>query len=262
MINQNLNKTVFKALRRFALLIFLIPALSMSQEKESERVLFVGNSFTFFWNMPQMVEAMAKEQGVNLETSQSTVGGSNLEQHWKKEKGTKTREMLENENWNYVVLQDHSMSTIDHHERFTSSAKNLIELAREKKAEPLLSMTWAYDSNPLMQEEIGSSYLELGEETGAKVIPVGTIFMKARKARPDLKMYFDDKHPSSDGSYLIALIYYKFFTGKSVMDIPNRLSTTDEEGKLMYLSFVLPETGDFLRQLVEQYDMESIKGAE
>lgn len=262
MINHNLNKIFFSRLRRLSFIILLLPALLMSQEKESEKVLFVGNSFTFFWNMPQMVEAMAKDQGVDINTSQSTVGGSNFEQHWKKEKGTKTREMLENENWNYVVLQDHSMSTIDHPERFSSSAKKLIELIKQKNAEPLLSMTWAYDSNPLMQKTIGSSYLALGKETGTKVVPVGTIFMKAQKARPDLKMYFDDKHPSSDGSYLIALIYYKFFTGKSVMDIPNRLTTTDAEGDLIYLSFVLPETGNFLRQLIEQYDMESIKGAE
>ena len=249
-------------MRRLAFLILLLPALLLSQEKESEKVLFVGNSFTFFWNMPQMVEAMAKDQGVNLETFQSTVGGSNFEQHWKKEKGTKTMEMLENEEYDYVVLQDHSMSTIDHPERFTTYAKKLIDKAREMNAEPLLSMTWAYDSNPLMQETIRSSYLDLGKETGTKVVPVGTIFMKAREERPDLKMYFDDKHPSSDGSYLIALIYYKFFTGNSVTEIPNRLTTKDAEGNLMYLSFVLPETGAFLRQLVEEYDMEPIKGAE
>ena len=249
-------------MRRFAFLILLLPALLVSQEKNTEKVLFVGNSFTFFWNMPQMVEAMAKDHGVNLETFQSTVGGSNFEQHWKKEKGTKTREMLENEEYDYVVLQDHSMSTIDHPERFTTYAKKLIDKVREMNAEPLLSMTWAYDSNPLMQKTIRSSYLDLGKETGTKVVPVGAIFMKAREERPDLKMYFDDKHPSSDGSYLIALIYYKFFTGNSVTEIPNRLSTKDAEGNLMYLSFVLPETGAFLRQLVEEYDMEPIKGAE
>ena len=250
-----------RRLRSLSLILLLLPAFLLGQEQETEKVLFVGNSFTFFWNMPQMVEAMAKDQGVALETAQSTVGGSNLEQHWKEEKGTKTRQLLDNGNWDYVVLQDHSTSTIDHAERFKTYATKLIELVKEKNAQPLLSMTWAYDSNPLMQETISSAYLALGEKTGTKVVPVGSIFMKAQKARPDLKMYFDDKHPSSDGSYLIALIYYKYFTGRSVLEIPNRLTTKDADGDLLYLNFVLPETGKFLRQLVEEYDMETLKGA-
>lgn len=249
-----------KHLLRLCLLLLIFPATILAQEK-SEKVLFVGNSFTYFYNMPQMVEAMAKDQGVDLQTSQSTVGGSNLAQHWNREKGTETREILENEKFDYVVLQDHSMSTIDAPERFETYATKLIELVQEKNAEPLLSMTWAYDSNPLMQETISSSYIELGKKRGVKVVPVGTIFMKAQQARPDLKMYFDDKHPSSDGSYLIALTYYKYFTGNSVLDIPNRLTIEDSEGDKLYLCFVLPETGAFLRQLVEDFDMESFKAA-
>ncbi len=262
MIKLKINNAMVKRLRSLSLILFLLPAFLFAQAEENEKVLFVGNSFTYFWNMPQMVEAMAKDQGVPLETAQSTVGGSNLEQHWKKEKDTKTRQLLEGKTWDYVVLQDHSMSTIDHPERFKTYANKLIELIKEKDATPLLSMTWAYDSNPLMQETIGSSYQALGKETGVRVVPVGSIFMKAQKARPDLKMYFDDKHPSSDGSYLIALIYYKYFTGRSVMDIPNRLITTDADGDQLYLIFVLPETGNFLRQLVEDYDMDTFKGAD
>ena len=260
MINRQMTKNINKRIRSLFFILLLLPAIIFGQE-DSEKVLFVGNSFTYFWNMPQMVEAMAKDQGANLETSQSTVGGSNLEQHWKEEKGTETQKMLKNENWDLVVLQDHSMSTIDAPERFTTYATKLINLIREKGGEPLLSMTWAYDSNPLMQETIGSSYIKLGQETGVKVVPVGSIFMKAQEARPDLKMYFDDKHPSSDGSYLIALIYYKYLTGNSVKDIPNRLVTKDSKGDQLYLNFVLPETGTFLRQLVEDFDMESFKKA-
>ena len=260
MIIRQMTKNITRQLRSLFLILFLFPAVLFSQE-DAEKVLFVGNSFTYFWNMPQMVEAMAKDQGVNLETSQSTVGGSNLAQHWKEEKGTETRKILEEEKFAYVILQDHSMSTINNPERFTTYTTKLIDLVKDKDAEPLLSMTWAYDSNPLMQELIGSSYIKLGQETGVKVVPVGTIFMKAQQVRPDLKMYFDDKHPSSDGSYLIALIYYKYLTGNSVMDIPNRLITKDSEGNQLYLSFVLPETGTFLRQLVEDFDMESFKKA-
>lgn len=244
------------------LLLLLFPAIIFSQEKEPQKVLFVGNSFTYFWNMPQMVEAMAKDQGVNLKTWQSTVGGSNLKQHWEEEKNTQTRKLLESKKWDYVILQDHSLSTIEAPDRFKTYAGKLIGLIKEKGAQPILEMTWGYHSNPLMQETIEKAYLNLGKETNTRVIPVGDIFMRARKERPDLDMYFDDKHPSSDASYLIALTFYKYLTGKSVKNIPNRLTTTNSEGDKLYLSFVLPETGDFLRQLVEEFDMKTLKVAQ
>lgn len=256
-----MNKNNNTRLRSLLFTLLLLPAILFSQEGQSDKILFVGNSFTYFWNMPQMVEAMAKDQNVKLETFQSTVGGSTLEQHWKEENNTETRQLLKNENWDYVVLHDYSSSTIDAPERFKTYATKLIELIKEKGAKPLLYMTWAYNSNPLMQETITSSYLELGKETNVNVVPVGIIFMQAQKTRPDLKMYFDEKHPSLAGSYLIALIYYKYLTGNSVKDIPNRLTTTDSEGNKLYLCFILPKTGSFLRQLVEEFDMKSFKKA-
>ncbi len=248
-----------KNLKKITLILLFFPVILLSQENNSKEVLFIGNSFTFFWNMPQMLEAMAKDQGINLNTSQSTVGGSNLAQHWKEEKNTQTRKMLEEKPWDYIVLQDHSLSTIDDAEGFQSYTTNFIEFAREKEIRPLLSMTWAYNSNPLMQKTIEDSYLKLGEETNTNVVPVGTIFMKARKSRPDLNLYFDDKHPSPEGSYLIALVFYKYFTANSVLEMPNRLTTKDSEGNQLYLNFILPETGVFLRQLVEGFDMEPYK---
>lgn len=245
--------------RKFLILLLLLPTLVFSQENKNVKVLFVGNSFTHMWNMTQMVEAMAKTQGVSLETARSSIGGSNLEQHWKKEKNTKTRDLLKNESWDYVILQEYSTGTIDNPERFTTYGTKLIDLVKEKGAEPLLFMTWAYSYNPLMQNTISSSYIELGVKTDTKVVPVGNIFMEVQKIRPNLKMYFDKKHPSSAGSYLIALIFYKYLTGKTVLDIPTLLKVSNSKGEKTYLSFVLPETGAFLRQFIEGIDIEAFK---
>ena len=65
------------------------------EEKSPIKILFVGNSFTFFWNMPQLVSAMAESQGVSINSYQSTVSGSSLEQHWKGEKGSITRKKID-----------------------------------------------------------------------------------------------------------------------------------------------------------------------
>lgn len=234
----------------------LLPLSSFSQEEKPIKILFVGNSFTYFWNMPQLVKAMGKSQGVTLDIHQSTVGGSNLKQHFHEEKGTITRELLKEEEWDYVILGDHSLSTIESPERFDEYTKKFSELVRSVGAEPIFYLTWAYKSNPLMQPNITKKYLELAHELNAKVIPAGPIWMNARNLRPDLNLYFDDKHPSPDGSYLIALIVYKSLTGKSNSNINSRVTTIDKDGEKLYLSFVLPETALFFKQLVEETNFE------
>tara|TARA_R110002050_G_scaffold190539_2_gene325224 strand:- start:22334 stop:22972 length:639 start_codon:yes stop_codon:yes gene_type:complete len=209
--------------------------------------------------MPQLVAAMAKENGQAIEVHQSTVGGSTLEQHWKAEKGTHTRELLDENTWDYVVLGDHSLSTISTPEKFEEYGEKFVELIRSKGAEPILYVTWAYKSNPLMQKTITTKYLELAEKLKTKIFPVGPIWKQARELRPDLELYFDDKHPSPDGAYLIALIITKSLTEKTLEDIPNRVITVDATGEKLYLSFVLPETGVFFRQLVDETDFESLQ---
>ena len=244
------------------LAIVLIAPLSLfSQQEEPVKILFVGNSFTYFWNMPQLVKAMGESQGVSLDIHQSTVGGSNLKQHWDEEKGTITRKLLKEDKWDYVILGDHSLSTINNPERFEEYGKKFSELVRSVGAEPIFYLTWAYQSNPLMQPTITKGYLDLAYELNVKVIPVGPIWMKARVLRPDLNLYFDDKHPSSDGSYLIALIVYHSLTGKSNSEISNRVTTKDIDGEKLYLSFVFPETASFFKQLVEETNFESFNKA-
>jgi hypothetical protein len=238
-------------------IVLLIPLCLFSQEEKSVKILFVGNSFTYYWNMPQLVKAMGETQGVSLEIHQSTVGGSNLKQHWNEEKGTLTRKLIEEGNWDYVVLGDHSLSTINANERFKEYGEKFSNLVRSKGAKPILYLTWAYESNPLMQPTITKAYLALAEELNVKVIPVGPIWMKCRELRPDLNLYLDDKHPSSDASFLIALIVYKSLTGNSISEIRNKVTTIDKDGEKLYLSFVLNKTATFFKQLVEETNFES-----
>ena len=247
---------MIKILRQ-ALCIGLVSlSLTSSAQTDTARILFVGNSFTYFFNLPQVVSAMASSQDTVLITRQSTVGGSNLEQHWKGEKGTKTRVLLEEGDWDYVVFNNHSLSAIETPESFMTYGKKFADLVREKGAEPIFMMTWAYESNPLMQPKITEMYQKLTAETNSNYVPAGPIFAEARKWRPDLSLFFDDKHPSSNGTYLLGLTFYKFFTGKPTADIPKRLTTKDADGEKLYLIFMHQTDADFLQQLVDEFDIE------
>ena len=238
----------------WGLFLFLGLFSSVSAQQDTLRVLFVGNSFTYFNNLPQMVSAMATSQGIPILTRQSTVGGSNLEQHWKGEKGTRTMALLDSEDWDYVVLNNHSLSAIDTPESFMEYGRKFAARIVEKGAKPVFMMTWAYKSNPLMQEKITAMYSQLAADTGSDFVPAGPLFEAARHWRPDMELFFDDKHPSPNGTYLLALAFYKYLSGKTVLHVPERLTTKDMFGETLYLVFIQQEDATFLRQLVEEFD--------
>ena len=245
-------------LLKYTIIFILLFCSTLNAQNKKIKVLFVGNSFTYFYNLPQVVSSMAKTQKIHIETRQSTVGGSNLEQHWKSEKGTKTRYLLENKKWDYVVFSNHSLSAINTPKSFLEYGKKFADLTREKGAEPIFMITWAYKSNPLMQVEITKMYKKLSKITKSDYVPCGSLFTKSREKRPDLNLFDDDKHPSSNGTYLLGLSFYKYFTGKSTSKIPKRLTTKDINNEKLYLLFMNQTNADFLQQLVDDFKYKTI----
>src|SRR6056297_239288 len=234
-------------------LLMLLAQMSTRAQSDTLKVLFVGNSFTYFYNLPQVVSAMAQEQGSAIMTRQSTVGGANLEQHWKEERGTQTRRLIPSESWDYVVFNNHSMSSLRDSAAFMEYGKKFAQLVYEQGAKPVFMMTWAYDSNPLMQDPVAKAYRKLAEETQSVCFPAGMLFANARQLRPDLDLFFDDKHPSELGTYMLGLAFTRFFTGKEASGLPHRITTRDRHNEKLYLIFTHQEDARFLQQLVDEH---------
>jgi len=228
-------------------------------KKDTLRVLFVGNSFTYFYNLPQVVNAMsAFSKKVHIETRTSLVGGSRISQHLNKERGTETIEILNKQTFDYVVINHHSLITIDDPDGFFESSKKMVELVRSKNAIPIFMMTWAYHSNPLMIKNIAAAYNNMGKRLGVDIVPCGNLFSEVRKRRPDLDLFDDDdKHPSKHGTYLNGLTFFKYFTNEKTTDITKRITSVDKNGQKFWLLFLSQENAYFLQQLVDEYDFKT-----
>ena len=95
------------------------PAQAHRQEEErSMRILMLGNSFTFFNDMPEMVREITGAQVVS-----HTRGGAWLSEQLNAdtEMGAATLKALE-EHWDYVVLQEYSNGPVKNREAFMRSA--------------------------------------------------------------------------------------------------------------------------------------------
>ena len=174
------------------------------------RVLLLGNSFTYFHEMPQILAGI-----LNAEVVAHTRGGAYLAEQLdpETEMGARTLAALRGERWDAVVLQEQSFGPVREKEGFLRSAAGLCGLAREAGATPVLYATWAYreGSEKLagtgmsygeMARALFESYHEAGRANAAPVADVGERFTALRQI---LSLYEpDDYHPSEAGSALIA----------------------------------------------------------
>lgn len=224
-----------------------------SQTDASKKILFVGNSYTYFWNLPQVTAAMMKAQKQAFTTQQSTAGGAHWGHHWRNERGLQTKRKIQEGDYDIIVLQNHSRSTIDRPDSLMHFGGLFDQMIKKSGAETYLYMTWARSWDPYMQAPIKAKYMELAEKIGATIVPVGPAWERARSLRPDLEFYDPDgSHPSALGTYLTACVFYGVLTGESPIGLPTRLTRKDEDGEFLFLNIQTQETAIFCQKVADE----------
>lgn len=169
------------------------------------RVLFIGNSFTFWkgglWKHINALSA-AMEPPLKYQAESVTRGGASLEVMWHR---TKAQSVIAEGRWDVVVLQgDIPETTID---SFKQYSRRFVEAVRKVGARPILFMAWDYDRlNWLSMNEIATAHATMSKELDVEVAPVGLAWKESAKRNPTLDMYARDReHPSAAGMYLSLL---------------------------------------------------------
>lgn len=173
------------------------------------RILMLGNSFTYFHDLPEMVREIT---GAHVESH--TRGGAYLSEQLDPaaEMGAATLQSLE-EAWDYVVLQEYSNGPLRNREGFMKSIAALCEKIRACGGVPVLYATWAYEkdgpkmgtmdcSYEAMAEGLKEAYHTAAETNGALVADAGQRFFEQAEKK---SLYEEDSyHPSEEGSRLAA----------------------------------------------------------
>jgi len=230
----------------------------MSQEQDSTKVLFIGNSYTYFWNLPQQVEILGNSQEYLIVTQQSTSGGRNLGNHWKGERKLKSKELLKKGDFDIVVLQNHSMRAINSPDSMLYFGEKFATLAKAHGTKTFIYSTWSREWDPFMLQQISKVDKQLATNTGATLVPVGKAWQLAKQLRPTIAIYDEDgSHPSSLGSYLTACMFYGAITKQSPIGLPSRLQTTDKRGEKLYLNIQSKNNALYCQKVAHQVLLES-----
>lgn len=176
-----------------------------------DKVLFVGNSFTYYNNsLHKHFRELTFASGLfTVENSRArimTISGGQLPEH-----AGGFENVISAEDWDIVVLQGHSLGPIseDTAEPFREAARKFAEIARGQGTRPVFFMTWAYKGQPEMTGQLDKAYTDIGSELDAEVVPVGLAFATVTAERPDIALRIEDaRHPSLAGTYLAACTFF------------------------------------------------------
>lgn len=170
------------------------------------RTLFIGNSHTYYNDLPHLFARACEEHGVRMDVAMLASPGIGLDEHSTHQD---VRFNILYGNYDYIILQHraHPMGDLD---SMSDGVRILMEYIRRTKAQPVFYMTWSKKADPEGQAPMSAIYRELGREYGAKVAPVGEYWWKYREEHPDVELYDEDgAHASLRGSRLAARVLYR-----------------------------------------------------
>ena len=208
------------------------PSTSTLPNRGRLSVLFIGNSYTYYHDMPtQIFSNIAQAAGYEPNVISVTCGGYSLEQHADPQNtyGLKVASYLLPKNINmfdFVVMQEQSQRpAYNNRAPFYDAVRTISAKAQAINAKPILYSTWGRRggsvdlkmygmNNESMTWRLAAGYTAIGEELNIPVGHVGLAFYEVYTGNSGIELYDDDAtHPSYAGSYLAAMTLFSKMTG-------------------------------------------------
>lgn len=183
------------------------------------KVLFIGNSFTYTFDIDQLFAKLAEGAGKNVMVERITIGAHNLSQFAdpQDEGGAKVEAALNaSRDYDIIVLQEQSTRPITNYDLFLEGARNLKKKIDQTQdhCQIYLYATWGFPKQangrtiPEMESALREAYASVAKELGVKVSNVGAAFTAVYQNHPEINLYSgDQQHPSYAGAYLSACVH-------------------------------------------------------
>ncbi len=202
---------------------------------DTTRLLFIGNSYTFYNLYPMQLKEIAWYEGHYLDCAIYVHGGYSIQQHLDNHVA---RETIAEGGYDYAFLQDQSLSALyigtNEDPGIIASMGKMADLIRKyaPSVQLFIEQTWGrrdgnnaiskkqqtfaeahpsfFTDYEAMQRRLIANTTTLSEQLDIPLSPVGVAWQIVRRERPDIELYTKDAHhPSTAGSYLAAAVAYQ-----------------------------------------------------
>jgi hypothetical protein len=197
--------------------------------QDSAKVLFIGNSYTYFNNLPGMLTDLSTSLGDYVQPTSQVAGGATFQVH---ATNPATYTAINSADWDFVVLQAQSQEPSFPDSQVNSEtlpfAEQMADSIRNNSicSNILMFMTWGRENGdpqwvPIstfdgMNSRLRNAYIRMADSIDASISPVGVAWKYVRDIYPSIQLYSPDgSHPSLEGSYLAACTFYASLFRKS-----------------------------------------------
>jgi len=220
---------------KITFLLFL-SSFSLFSQTVSKKIsaLFLGNSYTYANNLPQLISDIALANGDTLYYDSNTPGGYTLQNH---AGNTTSITKINSQKWDHIILQAQSQEpSIDPLQVAAQTTPYALKLDSMIKQSDSCTITTFYETwgrkygdagncgmyPPVctyagMQDRLKQSYKLFADTTTGIMAPTGEAFRFSRQLDSTIDLYQPDQsHPSLAGSYLAACVFYEVLFHKNV----------------------------------------------
>ncbi len=184
------------------------------REKKDLNILFIGNSHTYFNDMPLMVKRCAEDDGFHCRVTMLAHPNWYLSQHAEE---PEARFNILYGRYDYVVLQEHA-HPFGPEEEFLNAAAALNRMIREAGSTPVIFECWSRKNEPATQAHMNEVHKRAADGIHALLAPVGENWRDCIRSRPELEMYAEDgAHASPAGSDFAAKVIWETIREDIVM---------------------------------------------
>jgi hypothetical protein len=200
-----------------------MPIVDLIDRREEKPVLIIGNSRSFYNDMPTMLRFIADSDhsperwAITLEAWNA----ARFEDHW--ESGKAPEEL--GRRWAEVVLQAESAASLTDESRasFETYGQKLVARAHAAGSPVALVVNWGWSAYRFTEpslaqakeaaeryaDRLADDHRRLAAETGAQLIDVNTAWRELGRQPDGLELSSDGNHPTVYGSYVFALSIYR-----------------------------------------------------
>lgn len=173
----------------------------------TKKILFVGNSLTYFNDLPSRVAGIGASKGNLLEQEMMAYPNYALEDHWNE--GC-LQGMISSGYYDFVVVQQGPSSQSDGAKSLLEYGELIQQLCKQHDTKLAFFMVWPARVNYHTFNGVITNYTSAAYATGAILCPVGYAWKRYIDDTGDWSYYGPDEfHPSEVGTGVAAEIIYK-----------------------------------------------------
>lgn len=205
---------------KFTLIILAISVIYSCSDRQSEitpsapktttdnlantdyNILFIGNSLTYYNNLPNLVESEAELMGLNIGTKSIARANYALLDHWA---DGEVQQQIATKKFDFVVVQQGPSSQSFGRQILIEYGEKLKEICDENGAQLCFFMVWPSRANYYTFDGVIRNYQEAATLNRAILCPVGRVWKSHFDQTANFDYYGPDGfHPSLLGSQVAA----------------------------------------------------------